>query len=193
MSFMGSVRMPNYNLSEILKKLSINTFDPSVDDKSVLPDSAGISLICIKNKVELPKIFDEVTFKEFEGYRVLYTGIAGRENTQRNSLRKRCYRDHFASNDSSGSTLRTSLGVLLGFKLISRKSDTRKIKFSEIDEKELTNWMKQSLIIYFAEVENPWVYYEKLIDMFNPPLNINKNNNPINIEFREKLKRLRSQ
>jgi hypothetical protein len=42
---MGDNSMPNYNLSEIIKMLSKNKFDPHVDDKSFLPDSAGISLI----------------------------------------------------------------------------------------------------------------------------------------------------
>ena len=192
MLFIGDDSMPNYNLTEILEILSKKTFNPSVNDKSVLPDSAGISLVCIKNEVELPRTFDEVIFKKFEGYRVLYTGIAGRENTQRNSLRKRCYRDHFASNDSSGSTLRMSLGVLLGFKLIPRNNNVRRTKFYEANEKELTNWMKQTLIICYVEVENPWKYKEELIERFNPPLNIKKNYSPINLEFREKLKELRS-
>ena len=58
------------------------------------------------------------------------------------SLKKRDYKQHFAGNNSGGSTLRKSLGSLMGLKKIPRDKNNPfngKTKFSETDETNCLN------------------------------------------------------
>lgn len=125
---------------------------------------------------------------KFEGLNVIYTGIAG------GSLRTRDFRQHFKGDNAGRSTLRKSLGVLFGYKLIPRDKDpnTGKTKFNIKDEQELSEWMIANLIMFFLPTADFNSVEIKLINQFNPPLNIKDNHNEINADFRRLLSSLRA-
>jgi hypothetical protein len=124
----------------------------------------------------------------FEGFQVIYTGIAG------GSLRTRDFRQHFKGNNAGRSTLRKSLGVLFGYKQIPRDSDrnTGKTKFGNADEVKLSEWMSNNLIMFFFPTSDYDSIEIELINHFNPPLNLKDNSNIINADFRQLLSSLRA-
>ena len=110
------------------------------------------------------------------------------------NLRIRDYNQHFTGT-AGYSTIRKSLGCLLGFKLIPRDINSPqngKTKFNETDESVLTEWMKDNLLL-FHYANNDYADIEKeLIRIYNPPLNLQGNFNKINLNFRKELSALRS-
>ncbi len=182
------------DISSLLDQVAQNRFDPGVNSKGSLPDSAGLYFVCLKDGIGLPNLFQSVTFTDFNGSKVLYVGIAGTPNSKRKSLRERDYRDHFERNNAGKSTLRKSLGVTFGYKLIPRDRDpsTGKTKFGDRDEAELSNWMKRSLLLFYTKHPTPWLYEDHLIEMFNPPLNLGGNTNSVNAQFRANISKLRN-
>lgn len=157
-------------------------------DSSMLPNVAGNYVFLLRKGSQLPKIDIEPKIPEvtLDGntYQAIYTGIASE------SLRQRVY--HFVGNDASSSTLRKSIGRLFGYDLILRKeSDTKHKKFKLADEEKLTEWMKNNLLLAFVENADPESMEDKLIAELNPPLNLEKNHNKVNAEFRALLSKLR--
>ena len=136
-------------------------------------------------KVDIEPKIPEVTL-DGNTYQAIYTGIASK------SLRNRDYRNHFVDNDASRSTLRKSIGSLFGYDLIPRKEgDLKHKKFKLADEEKLTEWMMSNLLLAFVENAAPKSLEEKLIAKLNPPLNLEKNHNKVNAEFRALLSKLR--
>ena len=133
-------------------KLNLNKFikfDPLTDDQSKIPDEKGNYLILLKENSKLPETENEITYTLFNNKKVIYTGISN------NSLKKRDYRQHFKGNAGS-STLRKSIGSMFGYKKIPRdRIDNGKTKFSEQDEKRLSEWMKKNLELHYFANNNP--------------------------------------
>jgi hypothetical protein len=151
-----------------------------------LLDSQGNYLFYLKEGSKFPTTSIEPLMSSFEGLKVIYVGRASK------SLRKRDYKSHFGNN-AGKSTLRKSFGALLRYKQIPRDKNplSRKTKFCEMDETELTNWMKTNLVMYYT-VNADWAVDElQLIKYLNPPLNLKDNHNIENAEFRSWLKHLR--
>lgn len=177
------------DLKIILDDLKLNCFDPNIDIETKIPDSPGNYILCLRKHSKLPTpTTTTITLTKFEGLDVIYTGIAGK------SLRNRDYKQHFIGNNAGSSTLRKSLGVLFGYKLISRDKDpnTGKTKYRLEDEIELSKWMKSNLIMYFLPTADYKKIEIKLITHFNPPLNLKDNKNHVNTEFRKLLSNLRN-
>lgn len=163
-------------------------FDPEKNDSEHIPDNPGNYIVCLKMNSKLPDIGVSCKMKTYHELNVIYTGIAGK------SLRKRDYRQHFTGNNAGSSTLRKSLGSMFGYAKIARDRDPSngKTKFKETDEIKLSEWMQSNLVVYFLSNLQPDELENKLISELNPPLNLSKNSNTINLEFREKLSELRS-
>ena len=165
-------------------------FDPMTMDSNMLPNVAGNYVFLLRKGSQLPQVdinhkIPEVTL-DGNTYQAIYTGIA------RKCLRNRDYRNHFVDNDASRSTLRKSIGSLFGYDLILRKeNDKRHKKFKPNDEEKLTKWMKNNLLLAFVENADPESMEDKLIAELNPPLNLDKNDNTVNAEFRALLSKLR--
>ena len=165
-------------------------FDPMTMDSNMLPNVAGNYVFLLRKGSQLPQVdinpqIPEVTL-DGNTYQAIYTGIASE------SLRQRVYRIHFIGNDASRSTLRKSIGSLFGYDLILRKeNDKRHKKFKPNDEEKLTKWMKNNLLLAFVENADPESMEDKLIAELNPPLNLDKNDNTVNAEFRALLSKLR--
>ena len=169
---------------------NIKLFDPMTMDSSMLPNVAGNYVFLLRKGSQLPKVDIEPKIPEvtLDGntYQAIYTGIASK------SLRKRDYRNHFVGNNASRSTLRKSIGSLFGYDLIPRKEgDLKHEKFKPADEEKLTEWMMSNLLLAFVENADPKPLEEKLIAELNPPLNLEKNTNMMNKEFRALLSKLR--
>lgn len=165
-------------------------FDPMTMDSNTLPNVAGNYVFLLRKGSQLPKVDIEPKIPEvtLDGniYQAIYTGIASE------SLRQRVYHYHFIGNDASSSTLRKSIGSLFGYDLIPRKeSNTKHKRFKPDDEEKLTKWMISNLILVFVENADPEPLEEKLIAELNPPLNLDKNSNKVNKEFRALLSKLR--
>lgn len=159
-------------------------------DSNTLPNVAGNYVFLLRKGSQLPKVdidpqIPEVTLNG-NTYQAIYTGIASK------NLRQRDYRTHFVGNNASRSTLRKTIGSLFGYDLILRKeSDTKHKRFKPDDEEKLTKWMISNLILVFVENADPEPLEEKLIAELNPPLNLDKNSNKVNKEFRALLSKLR--
>lgn len=176
------------DLTSLLKTFTKNLFDPLADLESSIADSSGNYILCLRPKSKLPTVSISPTLTNFNGLQVIYTGIAG------GSLRSRDYRQHFRGNNAGRSTLRKSLGVLFGYKQIPRDKDpnTGKTKFGIADEMELTSWMCDNLLMFTLPTSDFDSVEIKLINHFNPPLNLKDNHNSINADFRQLLSSLRS-
>ena len=164
--------------------------DPMTMDSNTLPNVAGNYVFLLRKGSQLPKVDIEPKIPEvtLDGntYQAIYTGIASK------SLRKRDYRNHFVGNNASRSTLRKSIGSLIGYDLIPRKEgDFKHKKFKPADEEKLTEWMMSNLLLAFVENADPESMEDKLIAELNPPLNLEKNHNKVNAEFRALLSKLR--
>ena len=53
--------------------------------------------------------------------------------------------------------------------------------------------MKENLIFHYQHNESPDKMETRLIEDLNPPLNIDKNKNPINQEYRDTISSLRTE
>lgn len=94
-------------------KNSFKLFDPMRDYSSILPDIPGNYLVVLRTSSLLPQIevLPEFHYIDYNNnhYPIIYTGISTV------SIRKRDYQQHFIGNNAGKSTLRKSLGSLMGF------------------------------------------------------------------------------
>ena len=169
-------------------------FDPQTMGGSALPDMSGNYIIVLRNLSSLPikvRIFTTPILLSFEHnnekYEVIYVGKSSK------SLRIRDYQQHFLGT-AGCSTVRKSLGCLLGFKLIPRDINSPqngKTTFCESDERILTMWMRDHLLVFYYANDDYANVEKELIRIYNPPLNLQGNFNKINMEFRKELSALR--
>lgn len=189
------MKLPESEIARLRERLSLfKLYDPLKNDYSDIPDLPGNYIFLLRNDSTFPPtqeipVFSHINVNE-ESLRVLYTGISTKAR-----LRKRIYTRHLGNN-SGKSTLRKSLGRLFGFRLVPRdknKPNDGYKKFCKEDEEKLTDWMKRNLVVLYDDrADNYEMLQNQLITYLNPPLNIKDNHNPINLEFRKKLKRLRT-
>jgi hypothetical protein len=113
---------------------------------------------------------------------LLYVGIAPRKPTGSGQASRRTLRDrlrqHYALN-AYGSTLRLTLGCLLGFELrriASQKNpETAKRMTFGPDEERISAWMEKHARVVWVESEQPWTVEDQLIDEIDVPLNLRGN------------------
>ena len=119
---------------------------------------------------------------------LLYTGVT------KDSLYRRVFKIHLTGNNAGRSTLRKSLGCLWGYTFVARdkKPNSTKTKFADMDETSITVWMRKNLLVLFVPNSNFEADEQELIDTFNPPLNLDKNHNTVNLNYRQQLKVLRT-
>lgn len=134
--------------------------------KAILEKYKGVPF---PNDRALPVVSNLTSFDyKKEKYNVVYVGKSSK------SLRIRDYKQHFTGT-AGNSTIRKSLGCLLGFKLIPRDINSPqngKTTFGEFDERTLTEWMKDNLLLFYY-ANNDYANVEKeLIRIYNPPLSI---------------------
>lgn len=168
-------------------------FDPAKGNVEI-PDVSGNYVVCLKPDCLLPGN-DVPVYKTISIFgltaKVIYTGIS------KDSLYKRIYKVHLTGNNAGKSTLRKSLGSLMNLPFIARDKNPNpnrslKTKFKDGDEIMLTQWMKRNLFFLYVPNTNFENEESELITIFNPPLNLEKNKNVVNSEYRARLSALRT-
>ncbi|MFD7509814.1 GIY-YIG nuclease family protein [Streptomyces sp. NPDC059853] len=133
--------------------------------------------------------FDMAPFPGLPTGELLYVGIAPRRmavRTSRQSLRSRV-RYHFRGN-AEGSTLRLTLGCLLGLEL-RRVGSGRRMTFRASGEAELSAWMARHARVCWVAHPRPWLLESALISGLDLPLNLDQNRHNA---FHPTLKALRA-
>ncbi|BBY76068.1 hypothetical protein MPRF_29670 [Mycolicibacterium parafortuitum] len=146
---------------------------------------------------EIPGDIDTSGCAQRDGWTLLYVGVSpgppradGKPQVPQD-LRKRI-RFHFGAGNASadGSTLRKSLGVLLGDRLgieLRRVGSGKRQTFAG-GEAVLTQWMADNAAVSWVLHPEPWHLEGKLLNALDLPLNIHGNDrNP----FVPELKKLR--
>lgn len=163
--------------------LTFQKYDPAIDDYHIIPEAPGNYLIALKPGCRLPDCPIDYVIPEYLGLRIIYTGVASL------NLRQRDFRAHFKGT-AGRSTLRKSLGCFWGYKFIPRDKhhpDNGKVMYSASDEAALSDWMKENLLLLFCANDNFDNNEDIIIKELNPPLNLSKNHNAVNAEFRQWL------
>ncbi|WP_331459525.1 GIY-YIG nuclease family protein [Nonomuraea sp. SBT364] len=75
---------------------------------------------------------------------------------------------------AEGSTLRLSLGCLLGLEL-RRVGSGRRLTFGQAGEKALTAWMADHARVCWIQQDEPWTGESELIAKLDLPLNLDQN------------------
>ncbi|MFP8961662.1 GIY-YIG nuclease family protein [Streptomyces nanhaiensis] len=134
--------------------------------------------------------FTKTPSHELPAGRLLYVGIAPRHMANRKStqnLRKRV-RYHFRGN-AAGSTLRLTLGCLLGLEL-RRVGSGKRMTFGKAGEAELSRWMAEYARVCWVEHPEPWTLESELITRLDLPLNLDQNRHN---GFHSRLTEMRAQ
>ncbi|WP_406377881.1 GIY-YIG nuclease family protein [Streptomyces sp. NBC_00197] len=111
--------------------------------------------------------------------------MANRTSTQNLRKRVRC---HYRGN-AAGSTLRLTLGCLLGIEL-RRVGSGKRMTFGKVGEAVLSQWMAENARVCWIEHHEPWTLELELISQLDLPLNLDQNRHN---RFHSHLKELRSQ
>ena len=146
---------------------------------------------------QIPGEIDTSGCEQRDGWTLLYVGISpgppradGKPQTPQD-LRKRI-RYHFGAGNASadGSTLRKSLGVLLGEELgfALRRIGSGKRQTFAGGEATLTEWMAENASVSWVLHPEPWYLEPKLINALDLPLNFQNNERNA---FAPTLKKLR--
>jgi hypothetical protein len=108
---------------------------------------------------------------------LLYVGIAPSAPTGSSTLRKRL-RSHFRG-DASRSTLRLTLGCLLGLELrrVLEGSKSR-MMFAGGGEPHLSEWIAEHARVSWITHATPWELEGDLISKVNLSLNVDRNSHP---------------
>ena len=173
-------------------------FDPKKDSESIITKAPGLYAILLRPGSSMPKSKFKIPYTpcmvNYQGqeYELIYVGISD------NGLYERDYKKHF-NGTAGSSTLRKSLGSLMGLtktfrseKEKTRTSGTVKTKFIKEDEENLSKWMNSNLLLLFKTASNRDEIETKMIAELNPPLNIQKNINSVNADYRKMLSSLRN-
>lgn len=146
---------------------------------------------------EIPGGIDVAGCQQRDGWTLLYVGVsqgpprADGKPQHPQDLRKRI-RYHFGARNASadGSTLRKSLGVLLGDQLgfaLRRVGSGKRQTFAG-GEAVLTQWMAENTTVSWVLHPEPWFLETKLVNALDLPLNFQDNERNA---FGPELKRLR--
>jgi len=110
---------------------------------------------------------------EFAADRLLYVGIAPTRADSGQTLRSRLVRSHVKGN-ASGSTLRLTLGCLLGLEL-RRTGASGRGTFGAEGEARLSEWMAANARFCWFVCSEPWLVEDEAIATLDLPLNLSRN------------------
>jgi len=130
-----------------------------------------------------------------EGFTLLYGGISPKEppkNGRHPSSQTLFHRIRYhMQGNAEGSTLRLTLGCLLGLELRRVGSGTRRTFAHR--EADLSAWMEQQAAVCWIETNEPWLIEKTLISSGRLPLNLDQNRqhpfHPVLSELRQAAKR----
>jgi hypothetical protein len=111
---------------------------------------------------------------EVQGRRLLYVGIAPRAPGHSKATLRSRLRNHYRGN-AEGSTLRLTLGCLLGLEL--RRVGGGTVMTFGPSEMDLSSWMGDNAFVTWIEDPQPWHLESVLIRSLDLPLNLDQNAN----------------
>jgi hypothetical protein len=120
---------------------------------------------------EVPPYVPTTDCRQALGATLLYVGISPKRPPSGQDLRSRI-RSHYCGN-AEGSTLRLTLGCLLGIPL-RRVGSGRRRTFADGEER-LSGWMAQNALVTWRPAPAPWLLEEQLIGSVSLPLNLDQN------------------
>lgn len=160
---------------------------------SAIPETQGCYLIVLRPNAEFVvckriAITPKFTTIEYSGetLKVVYVGAA-------KNLREE-YENHFLGKTGNNSTFWKSIGCLMGYTLYQGDISSAKgalSKFSVSAEKSIKKWIIENLLFLYSAGEQQCTEAE-MIAAYNPPLNLLKNSNEANSQYRKKLSELRN-
>ena len=80
--------------------------------------------------------------------------------------------------NAAGSTLRLTLGCLLGDRLgiqLRRVGSGNRLTFTHDGEAALSHWMAAHAFVAWAETPEPWLWEERALALLDLPLNLHTN------------------
>ena len=165
-------------IDALLSPRHLHCADEILSRPSPVPKSPGVYAWYFD---EVPLPLSTKKFHQWRGYNLLYVGISPCKRTppSTRTLRFRM-RDHFAGN-AEGSTLRKTLGCLLGDTLnikLRCVGGGKRQTFTNPGERELDKWMRQHARVTWAVMESPWLAEERLLMRVPLPLNLQGNAHP---------------
>ena len=107
-----------------------------------------------------------------DGLTLLYVDAAPSRDTGKATIRDRLRR-HYGGN-AAGSTLRLTLGRLLGIPLI-RTDTSGRWTFAGEGGKQLSDWLSRNAFVCWVEHRTPWEIEAEVIAALRPPLNRDRN------------------
>ena len=110
------------------------------------------------------------------GHTLLYVGISPKNDSSTQDLRKRISY-HYRGN-AEGSTLRLTLGVLLGGQNdfpLRRVGSGNRMTLTHLGEQWLDQWLAQNARVCWVEHPQPWVLEDELLREVSLPLNLQGN------------------
>lgn len=170
------------------------TRDEIMVDPGPVPAAAGAHGWWFR---EIPGSIDVSGCEQRDGWTLLYVGISpgppradGKPQHPQDLVKRIRY--HFGARNASadGSTLRKSLGVLLGEQLgfALRRIGSGKRQTFAGGEAVLTQWMAENATVSWVPHPEPWFLEAKLLNALDLPLNFQDNDRNA---FAPELKRLR--
>ena len=152
--------------------IGFEEYDPLYNTPGNIPEKAGAYIVVVREEGEgLP--YMPVDPQEFEGHDVLYVG-------ELENLRKMT--DFFKGN-SSRSFLRQYIGTL---NYMNPVQDGDSIRFSTEDERWLSKWMKENILIFYQANPQHEKVEKLLVDKLDPLLNLD-HESPVWADYRKKL------
>jgi hypothetical protein len=175
------------DLPQLLETFAHHCFDPLVDTADSLPKGPGNYIMCLRPDAILPSAAGTPTFVLYNGLRVLYTGATS------TNLRSSIYLAHFCGTSSVTSSVRRSIGVMMGYKRVPVVGNTigTLTIFGMQNEVSVAEWMRQNVCVYWIYTHHCGQVDALLLAHFNAPLNLKHNRNAINAPFREALEQMR--
>lgn len=126
---------------------------------------------------DIPSLVPVDTCISTHGKWLLYSGISpkappknGKAPSKENLWTRVRY--HFRGN-AEGSTLRLTLGVLLGFEL-RRVGSGKRMTFAH-DEVKLSEWLEHNAFVTWITHTEPWELETEVIKTYSLPLNLDQN------------------
>ena len=153
--------------------LGFEEYDPLVDEPESIPEEAGSYIVVCREEGEgFGLMVGEP--QEFEGQDAIYVGSS-------DNLRE--VADLFKGN-AIQTPLRLVIGALHCLNPVKTKKGNR---FSEEDERRLSKWMKENLLVYWQANPEPEKVTKLLLDELDPALNLD-NESPNLVNFKKHLK-----
>lgn len=133
---------------------------------SALPNAKGVYAFFLNNVRCLPPLFHSI-----DASAPIYIGRT------RSSFTSRDLKTHLGTGKSGASTLRKTLIAILDFPAIPRSFTPKPrdcVQYRTTDEHEvqLTDWMKQNLLIGILPCRDPDKVELEVLRIYNPPLNL---------------------